>query len=291
LHRWRENFQPKTGRGSKSFWTENWGAFQMFPDSRQIQESVQRDWLAERKRLREARTRWIEENECPVQFGNTLIDSEGRAWPSPFQIGAVRYGGDDGRGAYPSSEPLAMVPPVTPEAAKQLLEGAGRILRESAETTGVSTCVLNSEGEQSIFLVGESDRSPHPAIHEGEDYGEYCQRVGRAYEAAAGAGRTNSRADGVWLTSAADPAGLARAAVSGAGAGRPDGAPNLDCEPGGMLAEEPRFVYWNTPREFFPSGDHLSGRAYRSSFAARCMRAVRRLWKAGQRARLRYLRR
>jgi hypothetical protein len=264
----------------------------MFPESRQVQESAQRDWLAERKRLREARTRWIEENECPVQFGNTLIDSEGRAWPSPFQIGAVRYGGEDGRGAYPSSEPLAMVPPVTPEAAKQLLEGAERILRESAETTGVSTRVLNSEGEQSIFLVGESDRSPHPAIHEGEDYGEYCQRVGRAYEASAGAGRADAGADGVRNTSAVDPACFARADVSGTGAGGPDGAPNLDCEPGGMLAEEPVIVAEYGPGEcLYPRELFRPGGGLRSSFAARCMRAVRRLWKAGQRARLRYLRR
>jgi hypothetical protein len=265
------------------------------PKTAEVQVQVARDWLAERKRLREARAKWIEENECPVQFGNTLIDSEGKVWASPFQIGCQQHEWEEMpvRIIQPGDELLAkerMTPPLTAEGYRELLDGCEEILAESSAGDG-DVARTSSDGKH-IFLVGESDRSPHPAIHEGEDYGEYCQRVGRAYEAAAGAGRADAGADGVRNTSPADPACFARADVSGTGAGGPDGAPNLDCEPGGMLAEESVIVAEYGPGEcLYPRELFRPGGGLRSSFAARCLRAVRRLWKAGQRARLRYLRR
>lgn len=128
--------------------------------------------MAQRKRLREARARWIEENECPTASTIEHIDKDGkvigkRALGGPFQTGIRRYSDDIPAGTAPGK--TGFEPSLLPADAN-----LGELLAE--QLTKVET----------FQAPGIYRESPHPEIKEGEDYGDYCARVGREYERAAG---------------------------------------------------------------------------------------------------------
>jgi hypothetical protein len=134
------------------------------------------DFMAQRKRLREARARWIEENECPTAStiehtdaeGNPLLDKDGKpkvtALGGPFQTGKIR---DESR-VPPSArgfKPSFTVEPADPTVAADLDE-LDEIITEAA----------------TFMAPGIYRESPHPEIREGESYGEYHARVAGEYE-------------------------------------------------------------------------------------------------------------
>lgn len=133
------------------------------------------DFMAQRKRLREARARWIDEHESPTASVIEHTDKDGKpiledgkpkitAIGGPFQTGKIR---DDSR--VPPSErgfkPSFMPEPDNPTAAADLDE-LDEIITEAA----------------TFMAPGIYRESPHPEIREGESYGEYHARVAGEYE-------------------------------------------------------------------------------------------------------------
>jgi hypothetical protein len=174
----------------------------------QIENQTAADWLKERKRLREASMRQIEENERPTAYG--IQREDGTTFNTGFQIGQRKYEGE-----YPD-EGIAAKPHSDTDLEKQLLSGVESILGRAEQITDGHQIVTLKADDQSIsFKMGEDDKSPHPEIREGEDYGEYVKRVGSAYERIAGQGGGSTAPDG----------GVRRAGTDGdpSGTGRPDG--------------------------------------------------------------------
>lgn len=130
----------------------------------QVQNQTAQDWVAERKRLREARVRWIEENECPTGYGVKLED--GSTFNTPFQVGKLRYEGE-----YPD-QPIPATRPLDEDSSKSLLDGVDAAFNNQSGVLSIS--------EGGMFRPDE--KSAHPEIREGEEYGEYVKRVGSAYE-------------------------------------------------------------------------------------------------------------
>jgi len=160
------------------------------------------DYMAQRKRLREARARWIEEHECPKPMTIEHTDEDGKVIGTSavgfFEVGKRKYEGDYPEAFKPSFKPE----PETPTAAADLDE-----LDEIIAETGA------------FLAPGIYRESAHPEIQEGEDYGQYCARIGREYEQATGASavrRPVPDSDGVRDSAAADPGGERGVSAPGA---------------------------------------------------------------------------
>jgi hypothetical protein len=166
------------------------------------------DFLAQRKRLREARMRWIDENECPTPYQVAGKDSDGNetTFKTPFEVGKLRYPEQ-----YDDHWKEEGQRHEDPALEKELLEGIDAIISESISDQRL-TILVSEDGEQHAFLTGGDDKSPHPPIMEGEDYAEYYARVSRSYEQAAGGesgrpdtGRPGSGDDDLRGSSPVDP--------------------------------------------------------------------------------------
>lgn len=172
------------------------------PFTNLTQQSVAEDFMSARKRLREARIRWIEENEMPEAY--SVEGPDGKAFATPFQVGKRKYEGEYPKTAAAAFKPSFKPPaPDNPDATKDL-DKLDNLIREAEAFMG----------------PGIYRESAHPDIREGEDYGEYCARVGRAYEQAAGAGavrRPVPDTDSVREPAAIDPGGDGGASPLGAG--------------------------------------------------------------------------
>lgn len=153
---------------------------------------VAEDYVAQRKRLREARARWIEENECPTAYAVETRDADGntvmKAAGGPFQIGKRRYDRKQVDGKEIEAEwsedlkNISFKPP----------DGDGDQTRKD---------LADALAKAARFMApGIYKESPHPEILPGEDYGEYVKRVADQYEREAGAGGSRGSAgsaDGV----------------------------------------------------------------------------------------------
>jgi hypothetical protein len=201
-----------------------------------VSQYAAEDFAAQRKRLREARMRWIEENECPTAYGVTTKDpitGEETTFNTPFQIGKLRY--DQDKDGNPLEWHQGLKEPVIhedPVAAAALLDGIDAIIKEAeSPTKDRQFTVLVSGDEQHAFVTGGgADESPHPPILEGEDYGDYYARVSRAYERATGTtnGRPVAGDDGVRKPSTTDSPRIGRSDAPGETDDR-DAGTGLDC--------------------------------------------------------------
>lgn len=158
------------------------------------------DFMAQRKRLREARARWIDEHECPKPLTVVHTDENGKvvgetAAGGPFEVGKLTYDGE----WTPDKKNITFIP--QPDAAD--VEDLGKNLATA----------------DAFLAPGIYRESPHPEIREGEDYGEYCARVAREYEAATGKNavrRPVPDSDGVRESPAVDTGGLGGPSAPGA---------------------------------------------------------------------------
>lgn len=158
------------------------------------------DYMAQRKRLREARRRYIEEHECPRPHTITTKDANGneRTFSIPFQVGKRTYEGE-----YPQTPETAFQPQGI-EASREDIDAIDKLI-----------------GEAEQFLApGIYRESPHPEIRKGESHGEYCARVGSEYEQAAGANairRPVPGPDSVRRSTATDSSGVGTESGPGPG--------------------------------------------------------------------------
>lgn len=153
-----------------------------------VSQYAAEDFVAQRKRLREARMRWIDENECPTSYSVTTKNKAGEdvIHHTPFQVGKIQYPDE-----YNEEWKKKGQKHEDPAAEKQLLEGLDAVLSQTSEEKRVT--ILVTGDEQHAFFTGGKDESPHPPILEGEDYGDYYARVARQYEREAAATGTNTR--------------------------------------------------------------------------------------------------
>jgi len=186
-----------------------------------VSQYAAEDFVAQRKRLRDARMRWIEENECPTAYQVTTKDKDGneKTFATPFQIGQIKY-----PDKYDDKWKEEGQQHHDPQAEKELLEGIEAIISESS--TEKRLTILVTGNEQHAFLTGGGDDSPYPPMNEGEGTDEYFARVAHECEQAAAAGRgtatrqPGSNSDSVWKSTPVDPLGVGSADVPGAGLSR-----------------------------------------------------------------------
>lgn len=161
------------------------------------------DFMAERKRLREVRMRWIEEHEKPQAM--ELRDREGKVIYSggPFQVGQLQYEDDreytiDAKTGYKRPE-LSFVP-----------------VERDKEQQDVDAQLHNVITEYNRFSGTEirgqilSHKSDHPPIREGESHEDWFNRVTESYSKAAqskqaGTGSAGAGTDDVRRAAADDP--------------------------------------------------------------------------------------
>lgn len=179
------------------------------------------DFMAQRKRLREARARWIEEHECATAYviehtdeaGNPILGKDGQPLRSAaggaFQIGKIR---DESR--VPPSErgfkPSFMPELDNPTAAADRDE-LDEIITEAA----------------TFMAPGIYRESPHPEIKEGETHDEYYARVSSDYERQTGENavrRPVPDSDGIRESPADDSCGERSVPAAGASPGGEDRA-------------------------------------------------------------------
>ena len=173
-----------------------------------ISQYAAEDFIAQRKRLREARMRWIEEHECPKPYQVTTADKDGKetTFSTPFEVGSLKYPDQ-----YNEKWKEEGQRHEDPETEKKLLEGIEAVLSQSSPDKQL-TILISESNEQKAFFTGGDEQSPHPPILEGESYAEYFARVACEYEQAAGqnsstaTGRPVSGDDGVRESPPADPA-------------------------------------------------------------------------------------
>lgn len=190
------------------------------------------DFMAQRKRLREARARWIDEHECPTasviehtdRDGNPLLDKDGKpivtAVGGPFQTSKIR---DD-----------SLVPPSARGFKPSFIPS------ETGEQESAGELELDQVIEEAAQFMapGIYRESPHPEIKEGESYGEYYARVANDYERQTGENavrRPVPDSDRVRESSADDSRGDGSVSTSGTGPGGEDRA-NDGC--GGQSAAD-----------------------------------------------------
>lgn len=181
------------------------------PLTNQVNPYVAEEYMAWRKRLREARARYIEEHECPKPMTIEHTDEHGKVIGTSavgfFEVGQRKYGDGD----------LSQIP------------------REAPKPTFQPSLTWEQMQKELKPILDEVDRflapgiyreSPHPEMREGESYGEYCARIGREYEQTTGtsAGRRPvADSDGVREPAAIDPGGQRGISGPGAGDRRPGG--------------------------------------------------------------------
>lgn len=191
-----------------------------------ISQYAAEDFVAQRKRLREARMRWIEENECPKAYVVKATDQQGRevSFNTPFQVGQIKY--PDEYNPDWKEKPQVHA---DPEMEKQLLEGLDAVISQSS-TEKRLTVLVAGDGEQHAFFTGGDDpESPHPAIKEGEDYDHYYARVAGQYEREAAKFGRDTRGsiacdDALRQSTPTDSPGDGRAASAGECPGSSPGA-------------------------------------------------------------------
>jgi hypothetical protein len=171
-------------------------------DSSETQSQVAREYMAWRKRLRDARARQIEEMERPTAYNVTSKDADGNevTFSTPFQIGQRKYEGE-----YPQTRETAFRPG----------------FMEQLESAANDRAELDRIVDEVARFVGPGiyRESAHPEIREGEEYGDYVARIGREYEAATGASavrRPVPDAHGVRESAAVGTGGERRDALPGA---------------------------------------------------------------------------
>lgn len=167
---------------------------------KQVSSQTAEDFMVARKRLRDARARWIEENECPTEYqvkhtdkdGNPILNADGTQKTSSAGGGFFQIG----KRTYDINTPTQPVTHKDPELAKELLDGIDVVLSEAlhAEITSTKLVTMKTGDETNSFLMGKADASPHPPIEEGEDYGEYVKRVSSSYQKQVGS-RGGTEAD------------------------------------------------------------------------------------------------
>jgi hypothetical protein len=183
------------------------------------------DFMAQRKRLREARAKWIEENEAPTDYviehtdkdGNPLLGRDGQplrtAASGAFQIGKRRYDDKIPAGPAPGRtgfEPTFM-PPEQGGSTVEDLDKIDQVIQE-AET---------------FMAPGIYRESPHPEIKEGETHDEYYARVSSDYERQTGENavrRPVPDSDGIRESPADDSCGERSVPATGASPGGEDRA-------------------------------------------------------------------
>ena len=190
-----------------------------------ISQYAAEDFVAQRKRLREARMKWIEENECPTAYTVKTRDKDGNevSHATPFQIGKIQYPDQ-----YNEEWQKKGQTHEDPEAEKQLLEGLDAVISQSSTEKRLTVLVTGDE-QHAFFTGGAEPESPHPPIQEGEDYGEYYARVAGQYEREAAAFGRDTRG-----SIACDDSLRRSAAVDSAGGGQSDAAserPGADVGP------------------------------------------------------------
>lgn len=144
------------------------------------------DFLAQRKRLREARMKWIDEHERPTSYSIHTIDNDGtlRSFDTPFQIGKQTYDGEwneamkEGR----RHEDAA--------SEDELLEGLEAIVNDSETTEKKITVVVSRDEQHAFWTGGDAEKSPYPPVEEGESYAHYYARVSDSLQRQAGAAAT-----------------------------------------------------------------------------------------------------
>jgi hypothetical protein len=153
----------------------------------------------------------IEEQEAPTAYQVKTRDSSGKEQivSTPFQVGKRTYEGE-----YPQTPEEAFKPTFQPRDKPLTWDDAVKELRPILD-------------EVERFLApGIYRESPHPEMQEGEDYGQYCARIGREYEQATGANairRPVSDSDSVRESADVDPGGQRGASAPGAGDRQPGG--------------------------------------------------------------------
>jgi len=223
-----------------------------------VREYAAEDFMQQRKRLRAAREKWIEENECPTSYSveTKSADGETQTFSTPFQIGKIQY---PEHWNDTMKEPARYEDPAS-EAA--LLDGIDTILNEDNHSNPEKRLtVMIAGGEQHAFFTGgDAEDSPHPPIEEGESYDEYYARVSSAYEREAGSAavrRPVSGDDGVRESTAINPPGIGRHDAAGDVTGGHAGA-MLDSDTKQMLPGEPTELHPADPPCSTPGADHDS---------------------------------
>lgn len=197
-----------------------------------VNQYAAEDFVSQRRRLREARMKWIDEHECPTQYSITTRNPEtGKEVTvnTPFQIGKLKYDGEWHEGL---KQPVVHDDPA---GAAALLDGIDAIIKDAEIPSNQEQrlTILVSGNEQNAFVTGgDAEHSPHPPIMEGEDYGTYYARVSRAYERATGTGdgRPASGDDSLRQSATIDPAAVRRTPEPGSVSGGSDRA-SLGGEP------------------------------------------------------------
>jgi hypothetical protein len=211
------------------------------------------DFMAQRKRLREARARWIEENECPTALTIEHTDKDGKVIgqstvAGPFQIGKRRYDENIPAGTAPGATGFkpSFLPLPEQGSTVEDLDKIDQVIQE-AET---------------FMAPGIYRESPHPEIKEGEDYGEYYARVAGEYERQTGENavrRPVPDSDSVWGTTPGDSSDGGAALTAGPGASGEVGA--NDGGGGPSAAHDSGVsVERGSPSRHDDAGDDASGR-------------------------------
>jgi len=149
-----------------------------------VHPEAQGDFLRERKRLRDARIKWIDENEMPTAM--EVRDKAGNLVKTPFMIGKMDYGkadnieeanaeyvaryGDTYEGARASFLPENLT--LEQSAVTEQLD---KVITIANELSGIPT--TDAEGNEVSF----SAKSDHPPIREGETYEQWFTRVSNSY--------------------------------------------------------------------------------------------------------------
>lgn len=170
------------------------------------------DFLAERKRLREARMKWIDEHEMPQAMD--VRDAAGNQVTTPFQVGKQTYAADyDTAAAGHKDAKKGFIPEVSEEDQKAVLAQLDDVITQYNQFSGITT--RDRSGEEVSF----SHKSDHPPIREGETHEEWFIRVTDAYSKTpeeAGSGSTGADTDSVRRS--AEPDSSDQRATPGAGA-------------------------------------------------------------------------
>lgn len=126
-----------------------------------------------RKRLREARMRWIDENEKPVAM--EYRDGSGKMVKSPFLTGCITATPEE-IFAKENEKPKNFIDP------KRSLSSVEDELDETIrEYMAIEGIAVSGKAGDKVAYVSEVDRPQHPPILEGESHEEWFTRTTRAY--------------------------------------------------------------------------------------------------------------